>query len=70
MWSKIVMGTAKLMGDKAALKALKEGEESGLKESQEALHDTTTPREVKTMLNSLLLNSTLSDQNTCVRSCG
>ncbi|MBA2594400.1 MAG: PA2169 family four-helix-bundle protein [Pseudomonadota bacterium] len=54
MWSKIVMGTAKLMGDKAALKALKEGEESGLKEYQEALHDTTTPSEVKTVLNGLL----------------
>jgi len=54
MWSKIVMATAKLMGDKAALKALKEGEERGLKEYQEALHDTTTPSEVKTVLNSLL----------------
>lgn len=31
-WSKAVMGTAKLLGDKAALKALKEGEESGLKD--------------------------------------
>jgi uncharacterized protein (TIGR02284 family) len=54
VWSKIVMGTAKLMGDKAALKALKEGEESGVKEYQEALHDTTMPSEVKTVLNSLL----------------
>jgi len=54
MWAKIVMATAKLMGDKAALKALKEGEESGLKEYQGALHDTTTPSEVKTVLNSLL----------------
>jgi uncharacterized protein (TIGR02284 family) len=53
MWSKIVMGTAKLMGDKAALKALK-SEETGLKEYQEALHDTTTPSQVKTVLNSLL----------------
>jgi osmotically-inducible protein OsmY len=33
-WSKIVMGAAKLFGDKAALKALKEGEESGLAEYQ------------------------------------
>jgi uncharacterized protein (TIGR02284 family) len=53
-WSKIVMGAAKLMGDKAALKALKEGEESGLKEYQEVLQDTTTPPEVKTVINSLL----------------
>jgi uncharacterized protein (TIGR02284 family) len=53
-WSKIVMGTAKLMGDKAALKALKEGEESGLKEYQEVLQDTDTPPEVKPVINSLL----------------
>src|SRR3954452_15288496 len=31
-WSKAVMGTAKLFGDTVALKALKEGEESGLKD--------------------------------------
>jgi osmotically-inducible protein OsmY len=31
-WSKVVMGAAKLFGDKPALKALKEGEESGLAE--------------------------------------
>lgn len=31
-WAGTVMGAAKLFGDKAALKALKEGEESGLKE--------------------------------------
>ncbi len=53
-WSKIVMGTAKLLGDKAALKALKEGEESGLKEYQEALQDPDTPSEVKPVINSLL----------------
>jgi hypothetical protein len=33
-WSKTVMAAAKLFGDKPALKALKEGEESGLKEYQ------------------------------------
>jgi uncharacterized protein (TIGR02284 family) len=53
-WSKIVMGTAKLMGDKAALKALKEGEESGLKEYEEVLQDPDTPSEVKPVINSLL----------------
>lgn len=31
-WSNTVMGAARLLGDKAALKALKEGEESGLKD--------------------------------------
>ena len=31
-WSKIVMGAAKLFGDRSAFKALKEGEESGFDE--------------------------------------
>lgn len=38
-WSKTVMAAAKLFGDKAALKALKEGEESGLKEYQRIARD-------------------------------
>jgi hypothetical protein len=38
-WSKTVMGAAKLFGDKAALKALKEGEESGLKEYERIAQD-------------------------------
>lgn len=38
-WSKTVMGAAKLLGDKAALKALKEGEEAGLKQYQRMAQD-------------------------------
>lgn len=53
-WSKLVMGTAKLLGDKAALKALKEGEESGLKDYQEVLQDAPAPGEVKTLINGLV----------------
>lgn len=34
-WSKMVMGTASQLGDKLALKALKEGEESGLEGYQD-----------------------------------
>lgn len=39
VWSRTVMGAAKLFGDKAALKALKEGEESGLKEYERVARD-------------------------------
>lgn len=39
VWSRTVMGAARLLGDKAALKALKEGEESGLKEYQRIAQD-------------------------------
>jgi rubrerythrin len=48
-WSKTVMGTAKLFGDKAALKALKEGEESGLKEYRAFAEDESAPPEVKNL---------------------
>jgi bacterioferritin (cytochrome b1) len=41
-WSNTVMGAARLLGDKAALKALKEGEESGLKDYS-SLQDRTSP---------------------------
>lgn len=52
-WSKTVMGAAKLFGDKSALKALKEGEESGLKEYQTLAQDSGTPVDVRTELSSL-----------------
>ena len=42
-WAKIVEGTAKLFGDASALKALKEGEEHGLKDYREALDDVDEP---------------------------
>jgi hypothetical protein len=36
-WAQSVQGTANIFGDKAALKSLKEGEEHGLKDYQDAL---------------------------------
>ena len=51
-WSKTVMGAAKLFGDEVALKALKEGEESGVKDYQDALEDCDMP-EVERTLNAL-----------------
>ena len=42
-FAKAVEGTAKLFGNKAALKALKEGEEHGLKDYQDALEDGGLP---------------------------
>ena len=53
-WSKIVMGTAQLFGDKAALKALKEGEESGLKEYADVLGDAGIPQDQKPLISDLL----------------
>lgn len=42
-WAKAVEGTAKLFGDASALNALKEGEEHGLKDYEEALGDVEEP---------------------------
>lgn len=42
-FAKLVQGTANLLGDAAALKALKEGEEHGLKEYEEALRNEDLP---------------------------
>lgn len=39
VWARTVEGTAKLFGDASALKALKEGEEHGLKDYREAVDD-------------------------------
>ena len=55
-WSHIVMGTAKLFGEKSALKALKEGEESGLKEYQDVLQDPAIPGDLKTEVNTFAAN--------------
>jgi uncharacterized protein (TIGR02284 family) len=41
-WAKLTQGTSNLLGDAAALKSLKEGEEHGLKDYKEALDDIDT----------------------------
>jgi uncharacterized protein (TIGR02284 family) len=38
-WAQVVQGTANLFGDSSALKTLKEGEEHGLKDYEEAVDD-------------------------------
>lgn len=42
VWAKTIQGTMSLFGDASSLKALKEGEEHGLKDYQEALNDVDT----------------------------
>ncbi len=50
-WSKLVTGTATLLGKKSALKALKEGEEHGLKEYEELLSSSSVPDNMKMLVN-------------------
>ncbi len=54
-WSKLVTGTAKVLGEKAALKALKEGEEHGLKEYEELMESSETPEALKSMVRSTFI---------------
>ena len=53
-FAKAVEGTAKLLGNTAAIKALKEGEEHGLKDYQDALEDKNLPTDCQTLLRGLL----------------
>ena len=53
-FAKTVEGTAELLGDKAVLKALKEGEEHGFKDYQDALEDKDLPEDCKALIRGLL----------------
>ena len=48
-WAKTVQGTAKLFGDTAALKALKEGEEHGLKDYESTAKQADQDPQVRQM---------------------
>ena len=49
-FAKAVEGTARLFGNNAALKALKEGEEHGLKEYEDALDDSSLSPEAQSKI--------------------
>ena len=53
VWAKTVQGTMNLLGDAASLKALKEGEEHGLKDYQEAVDDVD-PNSAQLIQNQLI----------------
>jgi uncharacterized protein (TIGR02284 family) len=54
-WAKFVEGAAKVFGQAAALKALKEGEEHGIKEYREALDDDDVTEDCKALIRTQLL---------------
>jgi uncharacterized protein (TIGR02284 family) len=53
-FAKTVEGAATLLGNTAALKALKEGEEHGLKDYQDALEDKNLPADCQALLRGLM----------------
>ncbi len=58
LFAKTVEGAAKLFGNKAALKALKEGEEHGLHTYEDVLLDADVADDCKTLIRSTLLPQT------------
>ena len=58
VYAKSVAAAASMFGDAAALKALKEGEEFGLKDYEKALADDTLPADCKELIRSTLLPQT------------
>jgi len=57
-FAKLVEGTAKLFGPIAALKALKEGEEQGMKDYQDALNEGSLPADAESYVRSTLVPQT------------
>jgi uncharacterized protein (TIGR02284 family) len=57
-FAKAVEGTAKILGNDAALKALKEGEEHGIKEYEDALQDKALPNDCQSLIRTELLPQT------------
>ena len=53
-FAKAIEGVAKIFGDTAALKALKEGEEHGLKDYQAALEDKNLPADCQALIRGLM----------------
>jgi len=57
-WAKMVEGTAKVFGETTALKALKEGEEQGVKDYQTAATDEELSSECRDLIRTQLLPQT------------
>ena len=66
-FAKTVEGAAKLFGNTAALKALKEGEEHGIKSYEDALADENLPTQCKTLIRSTMLPQSRSHVQTLDR---
>jgi hypothetical protein len=62
-WANTVLGAASLLGDKVALRALKEGEESGVKDYRAALQEVTTTLTTPEVLDVCALNLSSEEEH-------
>lgn len=58
LWSKLVEGAAAAVGESTALRALKEGEERGVRDYEDALRDESLPSDVRALIQTNLLPQT------------
>ena len=58
VWSRLVESAAAMMGETAAIKALKEGEEHGVRDYERALKDAALPSDVRALIQTELLPAT------------
>lgn len=66
-WAEIIQGGADLLGRTTALKALQEGERSGIEDYEEALQDANLPSEVRSLIETKLLPAQQSHVRTLDR---
>ncbi|MGZ8158781.1 MAG: DUF2383 domain-containing protein [Methylobacter sp.] len=69
-WAKIVLGGANILGKKAVLKALQEGEKSGETDYEEALEDSELDSEILSLIETKLLPAQKSHIETLDRLLG
>jgi uncharacterized protein (TIGR02284 family) len=63
-WAKVIQGGANLLGKKAALKSLHEGESKGAEAYQEALQDSELQTDIRSLIENKLLVDSQSHINT------
>jgi uncharacterized protein (TIGR02284 family) len=66
-WAQIVIGGAKILGQKATLKALQEGEKNGADDYEKALLETELPADIRSLIETNLLVSKQSNIRTLDR---
>ncbi|MDO9106993.1 MAG: DUF2383 domain-containing protein [Methylovulum sp.] len=66
-WAKLVLGGANMLGMKAVLKALHEGEKSGESDYKEALLDAELPSDLRSLIETKLLSAQKSHIETLDR---
>lgn len=66
-WAEMVLGGANMLGKKAVLKTLREGEKSGIDDYEDALQDSELPSDIRSLIETKLLPAQQSHVRTLDR---